>query len=140
MVLLLLARGEVIAASHDSEQKNQVSGLKQFSPDSQKNDAQTQIEQAAEHFDAFSLQMPLVIKAKFESFMKHGFRAVLLEDSETKPAEEKMIQSLTRGLRSIGNALEEDMENYRRRSPGDNIKNIESEYHQSSSVPSNQKH
>jgi hypothetical protein len=115
--------------------------LRQFAPDSKNNDAQTQIEQASQQFDSFTLQMPLVIKAKFEAFMKHGFRAVLMEDLETKPAEEKMVRSLTDGLRSIGSALEDDMVNYERERKGDGeyTPGFGSEYH-NSSPPSRSSH
>ena len=78
-------------------------------PAPQANDAQTQIEQAADHFDAFSLQLPKVIAAKLDAFRTHGFRAILLDDPETKPAEEAMIDSLAKGLKALGNSLEEDL-------------------------------
>ena len=124
----------LITARNSEQDLEQQIGLSQFSPDSENNDAQTQIEQASQQFDSFALQMPLVIKAKFEAFMKHGFRAVLMEDPETKPAEEKMVRSLTDGLRSIGTALEDDMANYERARKGDveNTLGFGSEYHNSS--------
>jgi len=75
----------------------------------EKNDAQTKIEQAADEFDAFALQMPVVIKDKFNAFRKRGFRAILLEDQETKPGEERMIGSLVRGLQILGDSLAEDL-------------------------------
>ena len=78
-------------------------------PAPQANDAQTQIEQAADHFDAFSLQLPTVIAAKLDAFRTHGFRAILLDDPETKPAEEAMIDSLANGLKALGNSLEENL-------------------------------
>jgi len=101
-------------------------------PFTQSNDAQAQIEQAADHFDAFALQMPLVIKAKFDAFMKHGFRAILLDDPETKPGEVQMIQSLTDGLHHMGNALEDDMVNYqnnRQTEAGNDPGRLQQEYH-----------
>jgi hypothetical protein len=81
----------------------------QVAPVQPKNDAQTQIEQAADHFDAFALQMPTVINAKLDAFMKNGFRSILLDDPETKPAEEAMIDSLVKGLRAIGDSLSEEL-------------------------------
>jgi hypothetical protein len=75
------------------------------------NAAQSEIAQAADHFDAFSLQMPKVIYAKLDAYYKHGFRAILLDDPETRPMEEKLFQSLTDGLRHLGNAIEADMKN-----------------------------
>lgn len=77
------------------------------------NYAQSQIEQASAQFDAFTLKMPVVIKNKIEAFMKRGFRAILLDDSATKPAEEEMVKSLTDGLRHMGAAFEDDMINYK---------------------------
>ena len=139
---LLLAVGTASAEpmiTVDKTRQKQDAGFRQSSPNSEKNDAQTQIEQAADHFDAFALQMPKVINAKLDAFMKHGFRAILMDDNESKPAEERMIQSLTGGLHSIGNALQDDMENYRQRSSGDSTRNIESEYHSSTPPTSNQK-
>ena len=139
LLSLLVVTGMAAAApfvsTRNPEQKpDQQIDLSQFSPDSENNDAQTQIEQASQQFDSFALQMPLVIKAKFEAFMKHGFRAVLMKDPETKPAEEKMVRSLTDGLRSIGTALEDDMANYERERKGDgeNTPGFGSEYHNSS--------
>jgi hypothetical protein len=41
--------------------------------------------------------------------MKNGFRAILLDDPETKPAEEAMIDSLVKGLQAIGNSLTEEL-------------------------------
>lgn len=67
------------------------------------------VEQAAEHFDNFAMQMPGVIGKKLQSVMKHRSKAILMEDSETKAAEEKMIGSLVNGLRHIGDAMAADM-------------------------------
>ena len=106
-VSLLLYRGMVSAETVTALQ-NQDATI-QVAPVQQKNDAQTQIEQAAEHFDAFALQMPTVINAKLDAFMKNGFRSILLDDPETKPAEEAMIDSLVKGLQAIGNSLSEDL-------------------------------
>lgn len=95
---LLLAVGTASAEpvmTIDETRQKQNAGFSQSSPDSEKNDAQTQIERAADHFDAFALQMPKVFNAKFDAFMKSGFRAILIDDNESKPAEERMIQSLT---------------------------------------------
>ena len=80
----------------------------QFEPKPQNSPAQSQLEQAAIEFDSFAIQLPNVIKVKLESFMKYGFRSILMKDSETKPAEEKLIQSLSNGLRLIGGAFQED--------------------------------
>jgi hypothetical protein len=55
------------------------------------------------------MQMPGVIGKKLQSVMKHGSKAILMPDSETKAAEEKMISSLVSGLRSIGDAMAADM-------------------------------
>jgi hypothetical protein len=124
-----------LVSNRNSEQEQEpVFDLREFSPDSESSDAQTQIEQASQEFDAFALQMPLVIKAKLQAFMKHGFKAILMEDSTTKPAEEKMIRSLTNGLRNIGAALEDDMANYEqaRKGDGENKPGFGSEYHNSS--------
>jgi len=74
---LLLAVGTTSAEpviTVDKTRQKQDGGFRQSLPDSEKNDAQTQIEQAADHFDAFALQMPKVINAKLNAFMKHGFR------------------------------------------------------------------
>lgn len=76
------------------------------------NYAQSQIELASAQFDAFTLKMPVVIKNKIEAFLKRGFRAILLDDSATKPAEEEMVKSLTDGLRHMGAAFEDDMINF----------------------------
>ena len=73
------------------------------------SDIEANVEQAAEHFDNFAMQMPGVIGKKLKSVMKHGSKAILMEDSETKAAEEKMIGSLVQGLRHIGDAMAEDM-------------------------------
>jgi hypothetical protein len=63
-------------------------------PDSENNQAQTLIERASQQFDFFAMQLPLVIKARIEAFMKKGFRAVLIEDPEAAPAEEKWFNHL----------------------------------------------
>lgn len=112
--------------------QSQKATIAQPLPFTQSNDAQTQIQQAADHFDAFALQMPLVIKAKIDAFMKHGFRAILLDDPETKPGEVQMIQSLTDGLHHMGNALEDDMVNFqnnRQTEAGNDLGKIQQEYH-----------
>lgn len=102
------ASGEPVITVDKTRQK-QDAGFRQSLPDSEKKDAQIQIEQAADHFDAFALQMPIVIKTKFEAFMKHGFRAVLMDDNESKPAEERMIGSLVKGLQAMGDSLSGDL-------------------------------
>jgi hypothetical protein len=71
--------------------------------------AEADMEQAAEHFDDFVMQIPGVVGKKLESVMKHGVKAVIMEDAETQPAEEKMIGSLVGALKSIGDAMSEDM-------------------------------
>jgi len=89
---LLLAVGTASAEpvmTVDKTRQKQDAGFRQSSSDSEKNVAQTQIEQAADHFDAFALQMPKVINAKLDAFMKHGFRAILMDDAETKPSRGK---------------------------------------------------
>ncbi len=112
----------LVTERNSKQDQQQQIGFSQFSPDSENNDAQTQIEQASQQFDSFASQMPLVIKAKFEAFMKLGFRAVLMDDPGSKPAEEKMINSLTNGLRDIGGAFESDMANYEKSRKGDEEK------------------
>ena len=102
------ASGESVITVDKTRQK-QDAGFRQSLPDSEKNDAQTQIEQAADHFDAFALQTPKVINAKLDAFMKHGFRAILMDDAETKQAEEKMTDSLVKRLQALGNSLAEDL-------------------------------
>jgi len=111
IVSLLLYRGMVNAetATAVNEAPQSQTTTTQPTPVPQNNDAQTQIEQAADHFDAFALQMPNVITAKLDAFMKNGFRAILLDDPETKPAEEAMIDSLVKGLQAIGNSLTEEL-------------------------------
>ena len=81
-----------------------------LSPAIQINGRQTHMEQAADHFNAFARQIPSVIAAKLNAFRQRGFKAVLLDDPETKPAEEAMIDSLVKGLQALGNALLEDLE------------------------------
>ena len=71
--------------------------------------AEADMEQAAEHFDDFVMQIPGVVGKKLESVMKHGMKAVIMQDSETQPAEEKMIGSLVGALKGIGDALAADM-------------------------------
>jgi hypothetical protein len=113
--VFLLATGGIVSAEpvitvrQAAMPQKQIDDGNRFPSDSEKNNAQTQIEQAADQFDAFALQMPKVINAKLDSFMKHGFRAFLLEDSETKPAEERMIDSLVKGLQALGHSLSEDL-------------------------------
>jgi hypothetical protein len=71
--------------------------------------AEADMEQAAEHFDDFVMQIPGVVGKKLESVMKHGMKAVIMQDAETQPAEEKMIGSLVGALKGIGDALAADM-------------------------------
>jgi len=73
------------------------------------NNAQGEIEQAAESFDAFALLMPKVIKARLQAFMTHGFKAILLPNNEAEPNETRMIEALIRGLQALGNSLAQDM-------------------------------
>ena len=67
------------------------------------------VEQASEHFDNFVIQIPGVVEKKLEAVMKHGIKAVIMQDAETKPAEERMIGSLVEALKSIGDAMAADM-------------------------------
>lgn len=53
--------------------------------------------------------MPVVISKKLEAVLKHETKAILMQDAETQPAEEKMIDSLVNGLRSIGDAMAANM-------------------------------
>lgn len=107
---LLLYKGMVNADTvYDADEVQQSQAATQSANSPQKSDAQTQIEQAADHFDAFALQMPNVITAKLDAFRKHGFRAILLDDPETKPGEEAMIDSLVKGLQAMGNSLSEEL-------------------------------
>ena len=99
----------VITARQAAMPQKQIDDGNRFPSDSGKNAAQTQIEQAADQFDAFALQMPKVLNAKLDAFMKHGFRAFLLEDPETRSAEERMIDSLVKGLQALGHSLSEDL-------------------------------
>lgn len=71
--------------------------------------AEANMEQAAEYFDDFVMQIPGVVDKKLETVMKHGMKAVIMKDAQTQPAEEKMINSLVGALKSIGDALSEDM-------------------------------
>ena len=71
--------------------------------------AEADMEQAAQHFDDFVMQIPGVVGKKLVSVMKHGMKAVILQDAETQPAEEKMIGSLVQALKSIGDAMSGDM-------------------------------
>ena len=73
------------------------------------SDIEANVEQAAEHFDNFAMQMPGVLGKKLKSVMKYGSKAILMEDSESKAAEEKMIGLLAQGLRHIGDAMAADM-------------------------------
>lgn len=91
----------------NAQNQNQGETGNQFDPPGK--NAQGEIEQAAESFDAFALLMPKVIKAKFQAFMTHGFKAVLLPNNETEPNETRMIDALIRGLQALGNSLAQDM-------------------------------
>lgn len=73
------------------------------------NTAQTQLEQAADDFDAFALLMPKVVQAKLDAFMTHGLKAILLPDATTQADEEQMIDHLVKGLQALGHSLEEDL-------------------------------
>jgi hypothetical protein len=91
----------------NAQNQNQSETGNQFDPPG--NNAQGEIEQAAESFDAFALLMPKVIKARFQAFMTHGFKAILLPNNETEPNETRMIDALIRGLQALGNSLAQDM-------------------------------
>jgi hypothetical protein len=67
------------------------------------------MEQATEYFDDFFMQIPGVVFKKLESVMKYGMKAAIMQDAETKQAEEKMIGSLVGALKSLGDAMSEDM-------------------------------
>ena len=73
------------------------------------SEAEASMEQAAESLDDFAMQIPVVIVKKLESVMKHGVKAVIMQDAETQPAEEKMIGCLVGALKGIGDALAADM-------------------------------
>jgi hypothetical protein len=94
-VSLLLYKGMVIAETVPQPPQNQ---------------NKPYMEQAADHFDAFVRQVPIVIAANLNAFRTRGFRAIFLDDPETQPAEEAMIDSLVKGLQALGSALLEDLE------------------------------
>jgi len=101
----------VRSSAYPPQQTAQPSLNENNSTESRNNNAQAQIEEAAEQFDSFALLMPKVLNAKLQSFFKHGFKAILLEDPETKPAEEQMIGALIKGLQAMGDSLSEDLAN-----------------------------
>lgn len=101
----------VPSSSAQTQQSGPQSLNESSSSENLTNNAQTQIEEAAEHFDSFALLMPQVLNSKLQSFLKHGFKVFLLEDPQTKPAEEQMIDSLIKGLQALGNSLSEDLAN-----------------------------
>jgi hypothetical protein len=103
-----MAHAEPVITVHDA-QANQNPATSQTQPVQESNSAQTQLEQAADDFDAFALLMPKVAKAKLEAFMAHGFKAILLPDATTQPDEEQMIDYLVKGLQALGHSLEEDL-------------------------------
>lgn len=111
--LLLLYRGMVSGETVTTLENQDATA--QVTPVQQTSDVQAQLEQAADNFDAFALQVPAVVNAKLDSFLKHGFRAILLDDPETQLGEQQLIQSLSDGLRHLGTAFAYDMENYRNR-------------------------
>lgn len=103
-----------VRSSADPPQQSAQQSLNENnSTESRNNNAQAQIEEAAKQFDSFALLMPKVLNAKLQSFFKHGFKAFLLEDPETKPAEEQMIGALIKGLQAMGDSLSEDLANNR---------------------------
>jgi predicted restriction endonuclease len=91
----------------NGQNQNRSDNGNQIDPPS--NNAQGEIEQAAESFDAFALLMPKVIEARFQAFMTHGFKAVLLPNNEEESNETRMIDALIRGLQALGNSLAQDM-------------------------------
>ncbi|MBF6650435.1 hypothetical protein [Methylobacter sp. BlB1] len=100
------AESAIIDSDAQAGQKPAVS-LTQPVQDS--NAAQTQLEQAADDFDAFALLMPKVVQAKLDAFMTHGLKAILLPDATTQADEEQMIDYLVKGLQALGHSLEEDL-------------------------------
>ena len=93
-------------SQNGQNQKSSESG-NQFEPPN--NNAQGEIEQAADSFDVFASLIPQVIKARLQAFMTHGFKAVLLPNNEAEPNETRMIDALIRGLQALGNSLAQDM-------------------------------
>ncbi len=73
------------------------------------SEAEANMEQAAESLDDFAMQIPGVIVKKLQSVMKYGVKAVIMQDAETQPAEERMIGSLVGAIRGIGDAMAADM-------------------------------
>lgn len=95
-------------------------------------DAQTQLQQAAKNFDAFAIQMPKVVTAKIDLFLKNGFQMILAP--QPTQDEEDMINSFLSGLLNMRKALEYDMTPYlnkRRNGIGIDPEKIHSEYHSS---------
>ncbi|MFA5921940.1 MAG: hypothetical protein WC856_11715 [Methylococcaceae bacterium] len=86
---LLLAVGTASAKpvmTVDEIRQKQNVDFSQSSPDSEKNDAQTQIERMADHFDAFALQMPKVFNAKFMELLSKSDEIVKLFHGKDSPA------------------------------------------------------
>ncbi|WAK04403.1 hypothetical protein [Methylobacter sp. YRD-M1] len=102
---LAQAESTIIVSDAQSGQKPAVS----LTQPVRASNAQTQLEQAADDFDAFALLMPKVAKAKLEAFMAHGLKAILLPDTTTQNDEEQMIDYLVKGLQALGHSLEEDL-------------------------------
>jgi hypothetical protein len=103
-----LAHAESVITVSDA-QAGQSAAVSLTQPVQDSNAAQTQLEQAADDFDAFALLMPKVVQAKLEAFMAHGLKAILLPDTTTQADEEQMIDYLVKGLQALGNSLEEDL-------------------------------
>lgn len=99
--------GSINSRGKDGQNQNLSETGSQVDPPS--DNAQGEIEQAAESFDAFALLMPKVIKARMQAFMTHGFKAILLPNSEAEPNETRMIEALIRGLQALGKSLAQDM-------------------------------
>lgn len=73
------------------------------------SDSDAIVEQAAENFDDFAMQIPVVLGLKIQAVAKHGTKAIFMHNTESQPAEDKMIGALVKGLKNIGDAMASDM-------------------------------
>lgn len=87
-----------------------ISAADTHTSDNTKSATDAHMEDAASHFENFVREMWVVMREKLDDVAKRGaIRAILLPNANIKDDEEKMADSLGKGVKNLGNGIAADM-------------------------------
>jgi len=74
------------------------------------------LDEAAGHLNDFVIEAPIAVAKQAQSFWKYGFKAIIYDNPEVKPHQDKMAYSLGRSVNSIAKAMAKHMSEVARNS------------------------